>query len=174
MPALFALAQHDALVAACQRLHDEDSLFAFLDDLYIVTTRDRARAAFDAVTEEVANKAGVRTHLGKLRLWSKAGGSCPPGFEGLEDDAWTGNVATEKQGIKVLGTPLGHADFVAAHAKQRIEEETRFLHKVASLGDVQCAWLLLTFCGVPRANHLMRVLPPSIAEPYARSHDEAI
>ena len=40
--------------------------------------------------------------------------------------------------------------------------------------DLQCAWLLLTFCGVPRANHLLRVLPPSISAPYARCHDDAI
>ena len=174
MPGLFALAQHDSLVAARQRIDEEDHLFAFLDDLYVVTTRERARAAFDAVTEEVSKGAGVRTHLGKLRLWSKAGGACPPGFEAFEGDVWTGNAATEKQGIKVLGTPLGHADFVAAHAQRRMAEESCFLDKITALGDVQCAWLLLTFCGVPRANHLLRVLPPSVAEPYARSHDEAI
>ena len=42
------------------------------------------------------------------------------------------------------------------------------------LDDLQCAWLLLTFCGVPRANHFLRVLPPSIVTPYARRHDDAI
>ena len=33
MPALFALAQHDALAAAAGQLHVGERLFAFLDDL---------------------------------------------------------------------------------------------------------------------------------------------
>ena len=59
-------------------------LFAFLDDLYVVTVRAMARQAFDVVTEEVANQAGIRTNLGKLQLYSKEGGACPPGFEDFQ------------------------------------------------------------------------------------------
>ena len=77
MPALFSLAQHRALLTASARLHAGDHIFAFLDDLYVDTTKERARTSFDTVTSEVETKAGVRTHLGKLRLWSKAGGSRP-------------------------------------------------------------------------------------------------
>ena len=57
MPALFALAQHNALAAARSRLHEDDLHFAFLDDLYVVTTRDRAKDAFSVVTEEVSARA---------------------------------------------------------------------------------------------------------------------
>ena len=174
MPALFALAQHDALIAARAKLHKDDLLFAFLDDLYVVTTRERAREAFNVVTEEVSSKAGIHTHLGKLRLWSKTGGERPPGFEEFDNEVWAGGAETAKRGIKVLGTPRGHSDFVAAHADKRITDEKRFLDKVAQLGDLQCAWLLLTFCAVPRANHMLRILPPSAVEPYAKSHDDAI
>ena len=39
-------------------------LFAFLDDLYLVTVRDIARQAFDIVTGEVERIAGIRTNLG--------------------------------------------------------------------------------------------------------------
>ena len=42
MPALFALAQHEGLVAASRNLLPSERLFAFLDDLYVVTTRARA------------------------------------------------------------------------------------------------------------------------------------
>ena len=47
MPVLFALALHDSLVAARHKLHEEDFSFAFLDDLYVVTMRERARQACD-------------------------------------------------------------------------------------------------------------------------------
>ena len=42
MPAPFALGQHAALVAAKEKLNDEDCLFAFLDDLYAITNKERA------------------------------------------------------------------------------------------------------------------------------------
>ena len=168
------MAQHDSLEAARDRLHDDDFLFAFLDDLYVVTTRERARGAYDAVTEEVARGAGVRTNLGKLRIWSKAGGECPPGFEEFGADTWAGGAVPERRGIKVLGTPLGHPAFVRTLTDKRLDDEERFLSKLLRLGDVQCAWLLLSYCGVPRANHLVRVLPPEVAEEYAARHDCAL
>ena len=45
----FALGQHGALLKAASALHASDSLLAFLDDLYVLTTRERARAAHDTV-----------------------------------------------------------------------------------------------------------------------------
>ena len=117
----------------------------------------------------------VSAHIwGKFRLWSKAGGPPPPGFADFGPEVWTGNAATEARGIKVLGTPLGHDDFVALHAAERLREEEAFLHKVGRLGDLQCAWLLLTYCAVPRANHFLRVLPPRTVAAYARTHDASL
>ena len=174
MPALFALAQHDALHRAKRQLHESDTIFAFLDDLYLFTSRERAKGAFDTVTEEVSTGAGVRTHLGNLRLWSKAGGECPPGFEQFGAKVWAGGAEPAERGVKILGTPLGHPEFVAAHAAERMAEEKSFLDKLFDVPDLQVAWLLLLFCGVPRANHLLRVLPPSAAASYARDHDRAL
>ena len=83
MPALFALGQHPALASADEKLQEicfvhrteeeyfKPLLFAFLDDLYVVTTREMARRAFDVVTGEVERIAGIRTNLGKLQLYSK-------------------------------------------------------------------------------------------------------
>ena len=60
------------------------------------------------------------------------------------------------------------------HAAERLREEEAFLHKVGRLGDLQCAWLLLTYCAVPRANHFLRVLPPLTVAAYARAHDASL
>ena len=163
MPALFALAQHESLVKARARLHADDYLFAFLDDLYVVTTRERAKAAFAAVTEEVAVGAGVRTHLGKLRLWSKSGGDCPAGFEGYGPDVWAGGAEPQSRGIKVLGTPLGHPDFVAAQVDKRVADERRFLDKLTTLADVQSAWLLLSDTSAPDTTAPDTIAPDTIA-----------
>ena len=142
MPALYALAQHDSLVAARERLHDDDMLFAFLGDLYLVSTRDLVLQAFHAVTEEVAAGAGVQTHFGKLRVWSKAGGQAPAGMEDIAPEAWVGDAVPERRGIKVLGTPLGCTAYVRSRAAKRIEDEARFLAKLRAVDDVKCAWLI--------------------------------
>ena len=46
-PALDALGQHDALVAADEQLRSGECLAAFLDNVYPVTTPARAREALD-------------------------------------------------------------------------------------------------------------------------------
>ena len=73
----------------------------------------------------------------------------------------------------MLGTPVGHADFVQAWADARLQEERRLLDELPRLPDLQCAWLLLLFCASPRANHALRTLPPSESASYARAHDQA-
>lgn len=87
---------------------------------------------------------------------------------------WAGGAAPELNGVKVLGTPLGHREFVRAHADERLEEEQHFLDKLGRVHDPQCAWLLLTYCAVPGANHFLRVLPPSEVQDYAQRHDDAV
>ena len=44
---LYALGQHDALQQASDALHPDDTPVAFLDDLYVITSPSRARAALD-------------------------------------------------------------------------------------------------------------------------------
>ena len=39
-------------------------------------------------------------------------------------------------------------------------EEQRFLDMLPKLPDLQCAWILLLMCAVPRANHWLRTTPP--------------
>ena len=195
MPALFALGQHPALVAAEEKLailnFDECSiaenfftplLFAFLDDLYVVCNREIARKAFDIVTAEVASIAGIRTNLGKLQLYSKAGGPCPPGFEdfqalrGVEEQPiWTCDAhEISKRGIVVLGSPLGTVEFCTAFADKRMKVEQELLDWIPKLPTLQVAWLLLYYSAAQRANHLIRLLPPSLSVEYAEKHDSAI
>ena len=58
--ALFALGQHEALRTAASQLHPEDTLMAFLDDLYVVTSPGRARAALDTTTQAVYYRPNQR------------------------------------------------------------------------------------------------------------------
>ena len=173
-PALFALGQHAALERAAAELQPGEFLGAFLDDLYVVTRPERARAAFDSTTRAVQELAGVQTNLGKCRVYSKRGGRPPPGIAELGEGVWRGDLSAEQQGLKILGSPVGSGEFVRAHAAARTAEEKLLLDEIPQLPDLQCAWLLLSMCAEPRANHLIRSLPPTHATAYARAHDEAV
>ena len=174
MPALYALAQHDALVRASENLLPSERILSFLDDLYVVTCRARAYEAFDEVARQVEEHAGVQTHLGKLRAWCSGGGPPPADLAAECPDAWTADKPDEANGIVVLGTPLGRKTFVEAHARERIQKEHRLLDELPLFKDPQAAWVLLVHSAAQRANHTIRVVPPSLSSSYAADHDEAM
>ena len=174
MPALYALAQHDALEAAAGRLEKGERLFAFLDDLYVVTTRARAAAAFKEVAGAVERHAGVQSHLGKLRAWCRGGGPAPADVAELGPKVWRANLPDDLNGLVVLGAPLGRDAFVQAHGRERLPKEERLLEQIQRMKDPQCAWAMLSQSAVPRATHTLRTVPPTLAMPYARAHDQAL
>ena len=125
-------------------------------------------------TGEVERGAGVEANLGKTRVFNAAGGDAPLGVDVLGPDVWCGNLPAEQRGFVALGVPMGHPDFVKAQAASRLHAEADLLRKLMQLLDVQCAWLLLAFCAAPRAQHLLRNVPPADILPYARGHDGAV
>ena len=139
-----------------------------------ITCKARAATAFQELAGEVERQAGVRSHLGKLRAWSRGGGLAPPDLAALGPDVWTADKPPEENGIVVLGTPLGTDAFVAAHAQERMATEQRLLDEIALLDNVQCAWVMLLWSAVPRANHTIRILPPVLSHMYAVAHDATI
>ncbi|OLP88553.1 hypothetical protein AK812_SmicGene30090 [Symbiodinium microadriaticum] len=160
-PALFALGQHDALCQAAAALNPDDALMAFLDDLYVVTVPERARAALDSTTGAVGTHCGIAPNLGKTRVYATAEGPPPSGISELGEAVWRGNKPPAERGVIVLGTPIGHPDFVRQWAEERMSEERRFLQHLPLLPDLQCSWLLLSMCAAPRANHALRTLSHS-------------
>ena len=76
--------------------------------------------------------------------------------------------------MKVLGTPLGELVFVSASIDERIPQELRFLEQLEQLQNPQSAWLMLSMSAVPRANHMIRMLPLALSHGYAEQHGAAI
>ena len=95
-PALFALFQHAALCQASSTLHSAERLLAFLDDLYVLTTRERAREARDTAVQAVQEGCGIGSNEGKTRGNSHAGGEPPPGIAELGADVWRGNKPSSR------------------------------------------------------------------------------
>ena len=181
MPLLFSLGQHPALVEVQRQLLQGEHLFAFLDDIYIVTEPERVRTVLTLVENALLAWAGISIHQGKTKIWNQAGIQ-PPGCEMLERLArvvdqhahvWRGpELPTHLQGLKILGTPLGHPDYVRAHMDRAVRDHQTLLDRIPLLQDVQAAWLLLLHCASARANYLVRVVEPASAREFCDIHDD--
>ena len=68
MPALFALGQHDALLAIQDRLRPEGRLFAFLDDIYVWSpSPNRMATLHTTIQEQLLVHTGIQIHHGKTQ-----------------------------------------------------------------------------------------------------------
>ena len=184
MPLLFALGQHEALQAVSRQLRPNERLFAFLDDIYLTTKPDRVGAGYAILEQELRVHACIRVHTGKTKIWNQAGVR-PEVCDVLERIArvqdptatvWKGSgpgIPFEEQGIKVLGSPMGHPAFVARQLERTSVKHQVLFDRIPLVEDVQSAWLLLLHCACARANYLLRVVRPSAAAGFAETHDQA-
>ena len=122
--------------AACrrsQRANEElqagEYLFAFLDDVYTVTPKNRAAGAAKLVADAIHDHAGVEPKLSKFQMWGRGGGAEPPGIDELLDGAprprepiWKGDLDADRNGIIILGTPVGSEAFSQRFLQHRLEK----------------------------------------------------
>ena len=133
------------------------------------------------VASRIQEHAGVEPKLGKFQIWGRGGGPEPEGIYELLEGAprpvvpiWKGDLDAERNGIVILGTPVGSPEFVQRFLGNRLIVQSRFGDRLKQVPDLQTAWLLLLYCAVPRANHLIRAIPPFLIAEYAQAHDDGI
>ena len=184
MPALFSLGQHNALVAVQHQLEQDERMFAFLDDIYVTARPDRVVPIFNLLRRELWTHARIQIHLGKTQIWNQAGVE-PAGCDVLTMDArrndpdavvWKGDhtLPPDQQGLIVLGTPLGSAEFVQRELASLSAKHQSLLDRIPQVQDLQSAWLLLLFCAAPRPNYVLRMLHPDVTRVFAAQHDGSI
>ena len=89
----------------------------------------------------------------------------------LGAEVWRGGGRHEAQGVRILGAAFGSAAFVDKFGDDRADDTLAFLDKISQAPLTQHAWLLTHYCLVPRANHVLRQTPPSLARHSAERHD---
>ena len=156
MPALYALGQHRALVAVQATLFPSEKLFAFLDDIWVVANPHRIAAIYAELERALWAHVVIRINLGKTQLFNR-GGFLPPGCQHILQ-AGDHMLPDHQQGIVVLGTPLGHEEFVKSQLRCKLQEHSLLLQRIEAVPDLQCAWLILIFCAAARANYFLRVV----------------
>ena len=77
-------------------------------------------------------------------------------------------------GIEILGTPVGHDEFVANFLEERLAEERKLWDAIPSILDLQCSWQVFLQCAGPRCHHLLRTVPPRQCAGYAHGHDSGM
>ena len=181
MPLLFALGQRPALELNRQ-LRPGELLFAFLDDIYVVCLPDRVGVIFTLLETALWEHARIQ-HAGKTKVWNRAG-TRPEACDFLERRAQLvseqqprvgrggDDVPSVERGVKILGTPRGHPEYVSHQLRVVCEHQQVLLDRIPDLPDVQSAWALLLHCAAARANYFIRVVPPELSQEFANSHDE--
>ena len=172
MPLLYSLGQHQALDEVVRGLLPTEKLFAYLDDVYVVTTPDRVATVYTLLQENLWVYVGVFINSGKTQVWNAAGRK-PLVCEAMDRIAqvqnpvakvWRGSeVPVDRQGVKVLGAPIGHPAFVAAQLSAVAEHQATLLQRTPLMPDLQSAWLLLLHCAGARATYFLRVVNPETA-----------
>ena len=145
---------------------ENEKLFAFLDDIYVVCDPDRVGDVHQLLQRELWVHARISLHLGKTQVWNRTG-ECPPACEEMQRAAlqvdpearvWKGDVSRPRseQGLKILGTPVGQPEYVTTKLDQLIAKHRVLLERIPAVNDLQSGWLLLTFYAATRANFTLR------------------
>ena len=143
-----------------------------------------SRRAVQALEKHLWEQTGISIHFGKTKLWN-AGGHKPPIADALSAAAqvvkpeavvWRGDTSLPgtKQGLKVLGLPVGCLEYIVAELNQKTRDQATLFDRIPHVPDVQSGWLLLIFCAATRANYWLRTIPPEFTEQYARRHDQGV
>ena len=142
---------------------------------YMLFVNERVVDVHGILTTELKGHAGIDIHIGKTKVWN-SGGFRPVRVETLGEHVWRGDhdLPTKEQGIKILGCPIGHNDYVLHFLENILEKQRTLMTQIPKLGDVQKAWLLLYYCANSRANYYTRVVDPEHSGVYALGHDQCL
>ena len=163
----FPLAYMQRLIEYMMRWKKRSTCLLSLDDIYVVAAPERVATIYGQLADALWNVAGIRLNEGKTRVWNR-GGVCPPDVHQLGEHVWC------PERVNVLGTPIGTKAFVDRKIEERIADEQRLWDAIPKITDLQCAWQVLLQCAGPRANHMLRTLPPTQVAEYAKKHDDGM
>ena len=141
-------------------------LCAFLDDIYVLSQRDRVVPVLKLFSDALARVAGIRLHEGKTRVGNRSG-TVPEYVLEL------GQEGGKKQASRCLAHQSEVLSSPVTDCVNGVEEERRLWNAIPTVQDFQCAWHLLVQRANPRANHSLRThsLLSSLSRGYAQEHD---
>ena len=132
MPALFALGIAPALAALQAEMHPAERVRAFLDDLYVTSPPPRVAHLLCRLQHHFLAQAHIQLNPSKTCVWNAAGvrPASLPAPAGAQP--WVGDpdLPAAERGLRVLGTPLGTTEYVAAQLDTLTTQHGRLLARL--------------------------------------------
>lgn len=163
MPAFFSLAMHPVIRDIASKYNV--SCFAYLDDITIVGRADHAVKAAQEIERRLAS---IGLYLNKSK--------CDVFGCGAQSVAHSLGFNALPNGIKVLGawiTTIENSDATHSFLTKQLQKHMAMLESVQHLPP-DIALPLLTFCGIPRWNFIVRTHPPEESARSTSLFDEAV
>jgi hypothetical protein len=168
---LYCLAIHPLLI----QLQDEFPellILAYCDDVHLVGPPEMAILAYKRWAHLYS-----RILQGELR--DDKGVVFSPNIpeEKLRVLDFPANMPISREGIRILGAPVGFTDFCCAFAEDIVDEISKDFATIGRMPSLQAQLLVATKSTVHRVNHLMRNIPGgeiAIFGHIAAKYDEAV
>ena len=160
----FAIGLKDSLEHIADHLKQDEALFAFLDDIFLVVDLNRVAEVTQVVKSELGT-LNLDIRLDKSHVYSP-NTPIPPDVPVFPP--WS------QEGIVVLGTPIGTDKFVNECLNERLGACQLLLDRIPDLDDLQSELLLLRLCANTKLGYWGRTTPPSQLTPAALLFDAAI
>ena len=120
---------------------------AFHDDVHAVAQHKRIVAVHRILGEELWQHSRIRINAGRTEIWNR-GGHVPSGYETFLNEArainphakvWFGRSdrPPEKNGIRILGTLLGTAEYVRSQLDATQAAHKLLLQRIPAVQDLQ-------------------------------------
>ena len=174
MPLLFSLAMHPSLVSTGDLLREGEKLFCLFGRRVSHLQTREGVGGFpshrERTVDPLQDQRAFREDSGTEDLTRAA--------RALNPDAvvWRGDhrLPVVKQGVVVLGSPVGHDEFIKAKLMSKVTAHQTLLERIPLVRDVQSAWLVLLFCPATRANYWLRTVRPDLTLQFAMAHDHDV
>ena len=174
MPALFALGQHQALEAIQESLQPSETLMAFLDDVYVTTPSERTATVEQSMEVNLWSHARIQVNQGKTQVWNRCGERPPECDHLFFSTDGTLQHCPPTNGASLFLALLSVVRILLRFRWMRRRRSTESCWRGSQRCDLQCAWLLLLFCAVSRASHILRVVHLEHSFQFALRHDQAV
>jgi hypothetical protein len=140
-------------------LGTEGIIKAYADDLDMVATSQAGNRAFIAGQASLT-EINLTLSLPKCKVYAQDD-MTQQRIEALMDGLPPG-VTLEKEGILVLGSPIGGLHFIWEIQHRLVEDYETTLERVQQFGQerVQSAWIIFIMSASTRLNFLWRTIPP--------------
>ena len=93
--------------------------------------------------------------------------------DNVEDQSPEGRLESQKKyGIKILGSFVGHFEFVRTQLQEYLDNLRKVADKLRSYPDLQGRMLLFRYCFCKKPYHLLRTIPPTTMFSFIRDFED--